>query len=100
LAARPSWNPPWRYVPKWLKNPNMVKSLLLVMFVTVLLAVGGACLLCPEQLRKANLKLRGKWIRPMPSLMKPGLQIWNIRISGAIAILMGLFLGWALWTNR
>lgn len=78
----------------------MIKSLSLMMFVTALLSVGGACFLYPEHVRNANLKLRGTWIRPVPHLLKSGQDIRNIKISGAVAILMGLFFGWVLWINR
>jgi hypothetical protein len=78
----------------------MIKALSLLMFVIALLFVGGACLLYPEYVRKTNLKLRGTWIRPVPPLMNSGQDIRSIKISGAVAILMGLFFGWVLWINR
>jgi hypothetical protein len=78
----------------------MVKSLTLAVFAMFLITLGIAGLFYPERVRELNLRLRGNWIRPMPSLMGNRAELWSIRISGAGAVLMGLLFSWALWASR
>jgi hypothetical protein len=54
----------------------------------------------PQRFRELNLKLRGSWVKPMPSLLGNRTQLWSIRISGAGAVLMGLLFSWLLWASR
>jgi hypothetical protein len=47
-----------------------------------------------------DLRLRGNWKRSTPSFMGNRTQLRNIRISGALADMMGLFFSWVLWAGR
>src|ERR1700686_267248 len=53
------------------------------LFALFLMTLGIVCLFYPQRFRELNLKLRGSWIKPMPSLLGNRTQLWNIRISGA-----------------
>jgi hypothetical protein len=78
----------------------MVKSLMLAVSAVYLMTLGIVCLFYPERFREWNLRLRGRWVKPMPSLMGSRAQLWSIRISGAGAVLMGLLFSWVLWASR
>jgi hypothetical protein len=77
-----------------------MKSFSLLIFATALFVAGIACLIYPERIRSANIQLRGKRIVPMPPVMKRRQEIWSIRLSGTVALLMSLFLCWTVWASR
>jgi hypothetical protein len=64
------------------------------------MTVGIIGLFYPERFREWNRKHRGTWIKPMPSQMSNRMELWNIRISAAGAILMALLFSWVLWVSR
>jgi hypothetical protein len=78
----------------------MAKSLTLVVSAMFLMTVGIGGLFYPKRVRELNLRLRGNWVKPMPRLMGNRQELWNIRISGALAVLLGLFFSWVLWASR
>jgi hypothetical protein len=78
----------------------MAKSLTLAVSAMFLMTVGIGGLFYPERVRELSLRLRGNWVKPMPRLMGNRQELWNIRISGALAVLLGLFFSWVLWASR
>ena len=82
------------------RDEAIVKSLTLAVSAMFLMTLGIVCLFYPERFRELNLKLRGSWVKPMPSLISNRHQLWSIRISGAGAVLMGLLFSWLLWATR
>lgn len=78
----------------------MKHPVLLAVYLLFLMSLGVAGLLYPQKCLHLNERLKGKWIRPMPTLMGPRLEIWSTRIAGAGFILMALFLGYLFWVNR
>lgn len=74
-------------------------SIWVMIFALALVGLGVVLLIFPERFRNINLRMRGTRIRPMPRL-SPRQEVWSIRVSGAGAILVGVFIGLMLWINR
>ena len=79
----------------------MNKSIPATIFGFATLALGTAAMCFPHEIRSAILKVtRGKtkiWYAPFK--VSPSQEIRDMRLSGAVGILMGLFVLWLVWKN-
>ena len=77
----------------------MDKFVAQVAFASLMLILGLAALLSPDEIRSAMLKVIGPR-RGWFGSISPTQAIWNIRCGGAIAVLMGMFVLWVSWRSH
>lgn len=76
----------------------MTKLSAQIIFALIMLALGIAALLFPDEIRSEVLKVIGGK-RGLFNLIDSTQTRWSIRLGGVIAILIGFFVLWMSWRH-